>query len=195
MFSLYFELGVHHILDVFSYDHILFLVCLTAIYMIHQWKQILILITAFTIGHTTSLVLATFKIVNLPAPLIEFLIPLTIFITGLWNIISYKNNERNLEQNTYYVKYFTALIFGLVHGLGFSNYLQSLLLNEKEIAMALLAFNLGIEVGQVIVVAFILLLNIFMINVLNLSRKDWINIFSGAGMGIALTLMLERPPW
>ncbi len=191
MFLLYFKLGVYHILDVFSYDHILFLICLVAVYLIHQWKQILVLITAFTIGHTTSLVLATFNVIKISSALVEFLIPLTVFITGLWNIVSFKDK---VEPTTHAVKYFSALVFGLIHGLGFSNYLHSLLLNEKDIAIALFAFNVGIEVGQIFVVGIIILLNIVVLNVLKLSRKDWVNIFSGAGMGIALTLMLERIP-
>lgn len=189
MFQLYFKLGVYHILDVHSYDHILFLICLTAVYLLHQWKQILVLITAFTIGHTTSLVLATFEIIQISSNLIEFLIPLTVFITGLWNVVSF---SQKVEPHTHVFKYFTALVFGLIHGLGFSNYLHSLLTNEKDIVTSLLAFNVGIEVGQILVVSGILLLNIIMLHVFRINRRDWVNIFSGAGMGIALTLMIDR---
>lgn len=191
MFGLYFKLGVHHILDIHSYDHILFLICLTAVYLLHQWKQILVLITAFTIGHTTSLVLATFEIVQISSSLIEFLIPLTVFITGFWNVVSF---TQKVEPRTHVFKYFTALVFGLIHGLGFSNYLHSLLLNEKDIVTALFAFNVGIEVGQILVVLGILFLNILMLHVFRVNRRDWVNIFSGAGMGIALTLMIDRFP-
>ncbi len=192
MFALYYKLGVHHILDIHSYDHILFLVCLTAPYLLYQWKQILILITAFTVGHTTSLVLATFHIVKVPTDSIEFIIPLTIFITGLWNIVAIKNI---VDSRTHWIKYVTALFFGLIHGLGFSNYLQSLLSVEKEILVSLLSFNLGIEVGQILIVLGIFLLNYVIINVLKTSRRDWVNIFSGAGMGVALVLMIDRFPW
>ena len=191
MFSLYFHLGVRHIADIYSYDHILFLICLTAVYLINQWKQILILVTAFTIGHTTSLILATFKIIHVNSALIEFLIPVTIFITGLWNVISISNK---VEKKTHIAKYFTALFFGLIHGLGFSNYLQQLLSNDKDILISLFSFNVGIEVGQLIIVSTILLMNIIMLHVIKVNRRDWVNIFSGAGMGVALTLMITRFP-
>lgn len=191
MFELYFKLGVKHIADIYSYDHILFLICLVAPYLLNQWKQILVLITAFTIGHTTSLILATFKIVHIPSELIEFLIPVTIFITGLWNVLS---NSNKVERKNHLAKYFTALFFGLIHGLGFSNYLQQLLANEKDIITSLLAFNVGIEVGQLVIVSFILLLNILMLHVIKTNRRDWVNMFSGAGMGVALTLMISRFP-
>ncbi len=189
MFELYFKLGIHHILDINSYDHILFLICLTAVYLLHQWKQILVLITAFTIGHTTSLILATFEIIQISSSLIEFLIPLTIFITGFWNVVLF---TQKVEPPTHLFKYFTALIFGLIHGLGFSNYLHSLLINEKDIVTSLFAFNVGIEVGQILVVVGILFLNILMLHVFCINRRDWVNIFSGAGMGISLTLMIDR---
>lgn len=192
MFGLYFKLGVNHIIDIYSYDHILFLICLIAPYMLYQWKKILILITAFTIGHTTSLILATFKIVNIPSDLIEFLITVTIFISGLWNVLS---NTNEVELKNHLMKYFTALFFGLIHGLGFSNYLQQLLANEKDIIISLFAFNVGIEIGQIIIVSFILLLNILVLNVIKANRRDWVNIFSGAGIGVALTMMISRYPW
>jgi ABC-type antimicrobial peptide transport system permease subunit len=141
------------------------------------------------LGHTTSLILATFHLIKLPSSLIEVLIPVTILFTGLWNIISIKNNP---EFKTYIIKYLSALFFGLIHGLGFSNYLQSLLYNEKNIITALFAFNVGIEIGQIFVVIAIMFLNILIINILKLNRRDWINIFSGAGIGIAITLIINR---
>jgi hypothetical protein len=192
MFHLYFNLGIHHIADIYSYDHILFLICLTAVYLLNQWKQILVLITAFTIGHTTSLILATFKIIHVNSSLIEFLIPVTIFITGLWNVINVSNK---VEKKTHIAKYVTALFFGLIHGLGFSNYLQQLLSNDKDILTSLFAFNVGIEVGQLIIVSVILVVNIIMLHIIKANRRDWVNIFSGAGMGVALTLMITRFPW
>ncbi|MGQ9848409.1 MAG: HupE/UreJ family protein [Bacteroidales bacterium] len=191
MFPLYFKIGVHHIADIYSYDHILFLICLTAVYLLRQWKQILVLVTAFTIGHTTSLVLATYRIINISSSLIEFLIPVTIFSTGLWNVWSFSDKVEKKDQ---LAKYVTAVFFGLIHGLGFSNYLQQLLANEKDIFISLLAFNIGIEVGQLIIVLFIMLLNILMVHTLKVNRRDWVHLFSGAGMGVAITLMISRFP-
>ncbi|NSW44686.1 MAG: HupE/UreJ family protein [Bacteroidales bacterium] len=192
MFKLYFNIGIQHIADVYSYDHILFLICLTAVYLIQQWKQILILITAFTLGHTTSLALATFKILHFSSEWIEFLIPVTIFITGLWNVVTLSNK---VEVKTHWAKYVTAVFFGLIHGLGFSNYLQQLLQNEKDIFTSLLAFNIGIEVGQILIVFIILIVNIILLYGFKINRRDWVNIFSGAGMGVALTLIINRLPW
>lgn len=194
MFSLYFKIGIHHIADIYSYDHILFLIALVAPYLLSQFKKILILITAFTIGHTTSLILATFKIIHINSNIIEFLIPVTIFITGIWNIIV-NTKENKVEIKSHISKYFTAIFFGLIHGLGFSNYLQQLLVNEKDIIIALLSFNVGIEVGQILIVGLILLTNVFMLNFIKLSRHDWINIFSGAAIGVALTLIINRLPF
>ena len=147
IFQLYLNFGIHHIADIRSYDHILFITCLCAVYLLKQWRQILVLITAFTIGHTTSLVLATLKIVSFPTPVIEFLIPLTIFITAFWNLFLKKDG---VNIRTHWFKYATALFFGLIHGLGFSNYLQILLGKENSILMPLFSFNVGIEAGQII---------------------------------------------
>ncbi len=192
IFQLYLNLGIQHIDDFKSYDHILFITCLCAVYLLKQWKQILVLITAFTIGHTTSLILSTFKIVSIPINIVEFLIPLTVFITAFWNLFS-KQDGVNLK--THWVKYFTALIFGLIHGMGFSNYLQTLLGNENNILMPLFSFNVGIEIGQILIVSIILLISYIITSWFKVARRDWVFIFSGAGLGISLTLMIDRYPW
>lgn len=191
IFSLYLGLGIDHITDLVGYDHILFLVCLTAVYLLKDWKRILILITAFTIGHSVSLVLATFDVVTVSSDWVEFLIPLTIFITGLWNIV-----DRNAEvsRRGHMVKYGAALFFGLIHGLGFSNYLRSLLGAEDNLAVPLFGFNLGIEAGQILIVTCILLLSFLAQKYFRMIHREWNLILSGAGMGIALILMAERWP-
>lgn len=192
LFQLYFNLGIHHIANIYSFDHILFIICLCAVYLFKQWKQILILVTAFTIGHTTSLVFATLKLISIDNQLVEFLIPLTIFITAFWNLFLKKDG---VSSKTHWFKYLTALFFGLIHGLGFSNYLQTLLGNEKSIALPLFSFNIGIEVGQLIIVSIILLFSYILTSWFKVARRDWILIFSGAGIGVALTLMINRFPW
>jgi hypothetical protein len=191
IFGMYFGLGVHHIADFAGYDHILFLVCLTAVYLVKDWKRILILITAFTIGHTVSLVLATFNVVHFSGSWIEFLIPLTIFITGLWNVVD-RNDQ--VSRSGHNIKYAAALFFGLIHGLGFSNFLRSLLGAEDNLALPLLGFNLGIESGQIIIVTAILTLAYFAQHYLRIVHREWNLILSGAGMGIAMILMGERWP-
>ncbi len=191
-FRLYFDLGIHHIANVTSFDHILFITCLCAVYILKQWKQILVLITAFTIGHSTSLALATFKIISVPASLTEFLIPLTIFITAFWNLFLKKDG---VGTKTHWVKYITAIFFGLIHGLGFSTYLQTLLGDENSIILPLFSFNVGIEAGQLLIVGIVLVFSYILTSWLKVARRDWVLIFSGAGLGVSLSIMIERFPW
>lgn len=192
-FKVYFDLGLEHILDINGYDHILFILALAAIYLIRDWKKVLILITAFTIGHSITLALSTLNYVVIQPELIEFLIPVTIFITAFANLFK---KERNLKQTgNMQLNYFFALIFGLIHGLGFSNYLKALLGNNKSIVNELLAFNLGLEVGQIIIVVVFLLLSFIFIDLFGMKRRDWILIVSSAIAGIALTLMFETKFW
>ncbi len=190
-FQMYFELGIEHIADFKGYDHILFLIALCAIYQIKHWKKILILITAFTIGHSVTLVLATYDIIRISTKWIEFLIPVTIFLTAAGNIFQQKTD---FSKGHHVYKYLIALFFGLIHGLGFSNYLHSLLSQESNITMPLFSFNLGIEVGQLMVVGVFLLLGILVMNVFKAKPREWALVFSGAGLGVALVLMMERIP-
>ncbi|MGB3586189.1 MAG: HupE/UreJ family protein, partial [Tunicatimonas sp.] len=152
-FSLYFNLGLTHILDILGYDHILFVVALCALYMLRDWRKVLILITAFTIGHSITLALATLNIIQVNVALIEFLIPVTIFITAVSNIL---RSQKNVSPSRVQLNYAYALFFGLIHGMGFSNYLRSLLGKEEDITVPLLAFNLGLELGQIVIVAIVL---------------------------------------
>lgn len=192
IFKLYFELGLSHITDLQGYDHILFLICLSAVYSFKQWRSILVLITGFTIGHCTTLALATLRFINISSTLIEFLIPVTILITALANIIFRNDNFSNRLQ---LIKYFAAVFFGLIHGLGFSNYLKSLLGSESGIVKPLLAFNIGIELGQIFIVLIILTTSVLAIKTFRLKSRDWSLVMSGAGLGISLILILERFPY
>lgn len=192
-FSLYFNLGLEHIADLTAYDHILFILTLTAVYLLNQWKQILALVTAFTIGHTLTLALATLSIVNVSTDLIEFLIPVTIIITAITNIIVKKSTEVSIKLQI--MKYTIALFFGLIHGLGFSNYLKSLLSTEDSLIKPLFAFNLGIEAGQLIIVGFVISLSIIFVKYIKTSQREWNLIISGAGLGISLIMALERIFW
>lgn len=191
-FSLYFDLGLTHILDVNGYDHILFVIALCAVYMLGDWKKILIIVTAFTIGHSITLALATLNIFTINASLIEFLIPVTIFITALTNIF---RKQKSIKQQSIQLNYALALFFGLIHGMGFSNYLRSLLGRDESIVMQLLAFNLGLEVGQIIIVMAFLVLSFIIVDVLQAGRRDWKIVISSAIAGIALTLMLDTKFW
>ncbi|MBI9053343.1 MAG: HupE/UreJ family protein [Bacteroidales bacterium] len=192
IFKLYLELGLSHITDLQGYDHILFLITLCAVYSFSQWRSILILITGFTLGHCTTLILATLKLINISGDIIEFLIPVTIFITAIANIIY---RSENLSKRLQIFKYITAIFFGLIHGLGFSNYLKSLLGSESSIIKPLLAFNIGIEIGQIFVVAIILSFSVLALYLLKLKKQDWSFILSGSGLGISLILLIERFPF
>ncbi|MEM1407017.1 MAG: HupE/UreJ family protein [Bacteroidota bacterium] len=191
-FGLYFQLGMEHILDTKGYDHILFVIALCAIYVISDWKKILILITAFTIGHSITLALATLSVISFNSDLIEFLIPLTIFLTAISNLFKKENGFRNRKIQT---NYLLAVIFGLIHGLGFSNFLRSILGKDKSIITQLLAFNIGLEIGQIIIVAIFLGATLILVDIFGVKRRDWKLIISSAVGGIALVLLLESKYW
>ncbi len=189
-FNVYLELGFDHILDPGGYDHILFVVALCAIYQLSQWKQVAILVTAFTIGHSITLAIAALNIFTLPAALIEFLVPVTIFLTALYNVVySQKDNDTKIHAN-----YFLALGFGLIHGMAFSNFFRSSLFpgQESELVTQLFAFNIGVELGQLIIVAAILLASFLAFNVLKIKQRDWNLFISGMAAGPALIMTLER---
>lgn len=189
VFYMYFQLGFEHIIDFQGYDHILFIITLCAVYLFSDWKQVVILVTAFTIGHSVTLALASLDIINIKPELVEFLIPLTIFITAIANI---SFNQVSFVPALYKIKYLTAMIFGLIHGLGFSNYLKSLLGSHESIIKPLFAFNLGLEIGQLIIVFFILGLATLLVKYLNSAKREWSLVLSGAGLGISVLLMFER---
>ena len=186
-FELYFKLGLEHILDIQGFDHILFVLALCALYVVRDWKKILILVTAFTIGHSLTLALATFNVVNVRSDVIEFLIPVTIAITALVTIFKPKpSTGKGISLN-----YFFAGFFGLIHGLGFSNYLKELLGKEASIWQPLLAFNIGLEAGQIVIVAAFLLAT-SLLNLAGVNRRDWTLIVSAFVLGVACMLMLEK---
>lgn len=189
-FWLYFGLGKDHIADLSGYDHILFVAALCLGYLFRDWKKILILVTAFTIGHSITLALSALRLISVSTAWIEFLIPVTIVITALLNT---RQSESALK-NRMGIVYLLATFFGLIHGLGFSNYLKSLLGKDSNIVSQLLAFNIGLEVGQIIIVAIILLLSVFCVQVLKIERRSFIIFTSGAIFGIALIMALERFP-
>jgi len=184
-FTLYFKLGIEHILDWQGYDHILFMMALCGVYTWEDWRKIIVLVTAFTIGHSLTLALSVLNYLPMAMPLIEFLIPVTIIFTTLANILQNKHTPRNQS-----LIYLLALLFGLIHGLGFSYYLKSLL--GSEIIFQLLAFNIGLEIGQLVIVFFTLILTFFIINLFNVNRRDWTLFLSAAIFGIALTMALSR---
>lgn len=191
-FALYFGLGKEHILDSDGYDHILFVIALCTLFSLHQWKQVLILVTAFTIGHSITLALATLEVIAVDAALIEFLIPVTIFITAVSNIFRKDGGQSGwgLQLN-----YLYAMFFGLIHGMGFSNYLRAILGRDESIITQLLAFNLGLELGQIIIVAFFLVLGFILVDLFGVNRRDWKLVISSAVAGIAIILIKDKIFW
>jgi hypothetical protein len=190
-FQLYFQLGIQHILDIKGFDHILFVVALCAIYVTRDWRKILILVTAFTIGHSITLALATLKLVRVNSDWIEFLIPVTIAVTAVSNIFSPKpSSGRGIQIN-----YVFALFFGLIHGLGFSNYLRSLLGKEASIFQPLLAFNLGLEVGQLVIVTITVVVAGLLVGIVGVNRKDWALVISSIVLGMAVMMMIDNKFW
>ena len=192
IFELYLRLGIEHIVDLKGYDHILFIITLCSVYSLRDWKRIILLVTAFTIGHSLTLVLATLTLIHADNNLIEFLIPLTIFLTALANIITRKEK---VGKTLHALKYAAALFFGLIHGLGFSNYLRTLLGQEKGIVKPLFAFNLGVEAGQLMIVLGIIIFTFLFVDLLKFKRREWNVALAGAGLGISLVLMIERFPF
>ncbi len=188
-FVFYFSLGWQHIISFDALDHQLFILALIVSYTVKEWKQLLILITAFTIGHSVTLALSTLDILTVPSDLVEFLIPCTIFITAAVNILKPKYSHGSIQVN-----YAFAVFFGLIHGLGFANALKFMLANDESLGWSLLSFNLGLEAGQVAVVIILLLLAHLFIVYLKLNRRHWIVCISALVLIISLKMAVERFP-
>lgn len=190
-FGAYLQLGFSHITDLNGYDHILFIIALCAIYQLKDWKKGLILVTAFTLGHSITLALATLRILTFRSDIIEFLIPVTILITAVGNFFHKSKMTWQEEASPQYFRYVLALCFGLIHGLGFSNYLQSLLGQEQNILQPLFAFNVGLELGQLLIVLIILIIASIFNVFLRVGRHDWNLAVSGMVAGVALSLVIN----
>ena len=189
-FGFYLREGFLHITDWKGYDHILFVLALCLPYPAKNWRQVLILITAFTIGHSITLALSVFNRILISSSWIEFLIPVTILITALENV---RRNNTDQTQNRW--RYGSALLFGLIHGMGFSNYLKSMLGKDESIITQLLAFNVGLEVGQLLIVLAVFLITFVFVQLLNIKRSNWTLFVSGGIFGISLIMALERLPF
>lgn len=186
MFKTYLELGFKHILDVHAYDHVLFVLTLCAVYTSKEWRKVVILATAFTIGHSLTLALAVTKLISISPPLIETLIPITIIITAISNIY-----HAISKTDTGRLSYLLTLIFGLIHGLGFSTMLKALLGAEDDFLIPLLSFNLGVELGQLPIVIFAMILSYLMINIVKCKAEYWNIILSIFGIIIATNLLIK----
>ena len=189
-FIFYLKLGWEHIISLDALDHQLFVLVLVAVYSFGDWKKILVLVTAFTIGHSITLALSTLHIIRISSDWVEFLIPLTIVITAFDNII-FKGNQSKLMR----INYFLALFFGLIHGMGFANTARMMLAKEQNLFTPLLGFNIGLELGQIVVVIAFLILLFVVIKIFRVHKKDWIMFISSGVFALALKMTLERLPF
>lgn len=187
-FEFYLKLGFEHIANLNGYDHILFLVALCAVYNIRQSKKILLLVTAFTVGHSITLFMVSFDFFSIPTRVIKGLIPATIAITSLNNVLGNKQANKDFEIGK---NYFLALFFGLIHGMDFSNYFKALIMSADEIIIPLFGFNVGIEVGQLLIVCFIITMSYIFLNILKVKQIEWNIFISGATFGISILSIIE----
>ena len=192
---MYINLGFQHISDLAGYDHILFLLALCAVYSIDQWRRLFILVTAFTVGHSLTLALSSFGWVVIPSHIIEFLIPVTILITAIRNVAVPASDQLTDDQGNMTGHYLVALCFGFIHGMGFSNYFRALMMDSSSITIPLLGFNLGIEIGQLLVVSIIVIVASLVVKFAQVKHRDWNLFISGAAAGISIVLMNETAFW
>jgi len=188
-FNFYFGLGWEHIMSWDALDHLLFIAALAAIYLLKDWKQVLILVTAFTLGHSLTLALSVMDVFRFPSNWVEFLIPCTIVVTAISNLFQKKFTPKSIRIN-----YFLALFFGLIHGMGFANTIRFMLANDQSFGWGLFGFNVGLEAGQIVVVSTLLLVTQVLINTLKINRREWVIFLSAAIFSLALKIAIERLP-
>jgi hypothetical protein len=192
-FWIYFQICLKHVLDIHAYDHVLFLTALTTPYAFKDWKRILLLVTVFTVGHTLALLLSVFGIIAVKANLVEFLIPITILVAAIFNLFTAGKASKNESVN---LVFFLTLFFGIIHGLGFSNYFKTILGGTPSSKLVpLLEFALGIEAAQLIVVFVVLILSYIVQTVFRFSKRDWALVMSAFIIGVVIPMIVESPIW
>jgi len=189
-FTFYFRFGWEHIINKSALDHIFFIAALAAIYMLRDWRQVLILVTAFTIGHTITLILSTKELIEIDSNLVEFLIPCTIVFTAISNFF-----QKNFTPRSIRINYFLALFFGLIHGMAFANSLRMIIAQDQSFALSMFSFSVGLELGQILIVFLILLLAELCIRLLKTDRRHWVIFISAVVFGLALEMAIQRFPW
>jgi hypothetical protein len=200
LFQTYLQLGFEHISDLKGYDHILFIVALCAIYKVGEWRKVALLVTAFTLGHSITLALASLDILPINTAWIEFLIPITIVVTAMYNVLVHRF-EQEVEEGTLgsrvRLNYVFAAAFGLIHGMGFSNFFRAMVApgEHSKLVQQLLAFNVGVEIGQLLIVGCILLASLLAFNLARVKQREWNLFISGGAAMSASILALERLPF
>jgi uncharacterized membrane protein YfcA len=186
-FWLYFKLGLEHVLDWKAYDHILFLIALSATYTFVSWKRLLVLVSLFTVGHSISLLLANYEVVSVSSRVIEFLIPLSILIAALYNLFTAKNKKAD---NKLGVISIITIFFGLIHGFGFAAYYK--MINIDGGILPLLEFALGVEASQIIIVTLVLVATFIFQSVFHINKRDWILVVSSIVIGFVIPMLIEN---
>ena len=189
-FIFYFKLGWQHIISADAIDHQLFILALASVYTFKNIKQVLIMVTAFTIGHSLTLVLSVLDIIRFQSKWVEFLIPCTIFITAFNNLLRVDTKNGSARIN-----YYLAMGFGLIHGMGFANAIRIMLAKDQTLGWGLFGFHVGLEAGQIFVVAIILTLAIFFLNFVKIKQRDWVFFLSSGVFALALKMAIERLPF
>jgi hypothetical protein len=192
-FLIYFQIGLKHVLDIQAYDHVLFLIALTVPFSFKDWKRIVLLISLFTIGHTLALLLSVFGIIAIKVNVVELLIPITIMITAFFNLFTAGKSNKKESIN---LIFFVTLFFGIIHGLGFSNYFKAILGGSATSKLLPLAeFAIGIEAAQIIVVFIVLILSYIVQTVFRFSKRDWTLVMSAFIIGVVLPMIIENEIW
>ncbi len=192
-FWIYFQIGLRHVLDIKAYDHVLFLIAMTVPYAFKDWKRLLILVSLFTFGHTIALLLSVFGIIVVKVNLIEFMIPITILITALFNLFTSGKSSKNESIS---LIGFVTLFFGIIHGLGFSNYFKTILSGSPQSKILPLGeFALGIEAAQLIVVFIVLIISYIVQTVFRFSKRDFTLVMSAFVIGVVIPLIIQSPIW
>ena len=195
-FTVYLRLGFEPLLDLRGYDHILFLAVLCAAYTLARWRELLVLVTAFTIGHSVSLAVATLRLVRVDTGLVEFLIPVTIVATALTNLAGLRREDPAQHRvSARPLRYALALVFGVVHGLGFSNFLRLALGEERSLFLPLLSFNIGLELAQIVVAVGVLAVALAAVRLLSLPERLWTFLLSALAGGVAAAMAVQRWPF
>ena len=189
-FIKFLELGLYHIVSFKVYDHILFLVVLTLPFLFKDWKRLLILISSFTLGHTLSLLLGVYDIINLKSDVIEWLIPFTIIIIALYNIFT---SGKSSKHSNPIIILSIVLFFGFVHGLGFASAFESMVSTNENTLISVLEFALGIELGQFVIVFCILFFGFLGQTIFRFSTRDWVMVISAVVIGLMLPLIFNSP--
>jgi hypothetical protein len=184
-----FQDGVYHILNIQSYDHILFLIVLTVPYLFKDWKRVFVLISIFTVGHCVSLALTTYDIINVNLKLIELLIPISILLVALFNVFT---TGKRSHGPTIGLVFFTALFFGLVHGLGFVSAFERLISSSENKLIALLEIGLGLEIGQLFVAFIVIFLSFLCQTIFRFSKRDWVMVTSAIVVGVVLPILIDN---